>query len=530
MTFAKAFQRAKAQKGETIDMPDTQTCETNPQEIPMMYRAQISGRCSLQYAGSEDDRDRWTDEWLYPQSNDSQPRHQHPETLEDVIETGHFCRLKISFPWRVFTNCGQDSIARPVWDIRGIPHIPGSSIKGLFRRECQKRDRGKPESERLTTLYCGDKDNLKPSRLHLRFHGAYPLGDWAGTVEVGAAKKTDGTSNTDKPTYRLVDVVHPQEDWQMGIGKPPKKKSANALISLYKPTLVFEISSGESLSLEQWKAIAGILKTALRQGLGGKTSSGYGLAYPPKNQYDFSAYLIGKGMAPVLLGKDPEFRPNLFKAALRGHTRRLLAGYSPDADRLVGHLFGSTRAPARVEIYWDTTLPQTPKLVYEVKGTLRISIPGQKERELIEAVLKFAYTMGGFGKSWRRVWHKMFYRQSYDKDIGCHWEADEDWLNKIKTPNELTVFLDSLEKICQRYCGSNTTQPVDWRETWHRQRVAVYTVETERSQAIELFHDSTFKTTPAIGGKTPKDDRPKYVSSVWHRMLPIGENELGQPR
>jgi len=47
---------------------------------------------------------------------------------------------------------------------------------------------------------------------------------------------------------------------------------------------------------------------------------------------------------------------------------------------------------------------------------------------------------------------------------------------------------------------------------------------TERSQAIELFHDPKFKMTPEIGGKNKGDDRPKYVSSVWHRILPIPEN------
>ena len=529
MTFAKALQRALAQQGETIDIPETQMCETNPEEIPMMYRAQISGRCSLQYAGSQEDRDRWTEELLDPKPGESQPCHQHSENIQEVREEGCFCRLKISFPWRVFTNCGQDSIARPVLDIRGIPHIPGSSIKGLFRRECEQRDRLKPESG-LTNRYCGDKNKLKPGIAPLRFHGAYPVGDWAGTIE-------EATQNADEPRYRMVDVVHPQEDWQ--IGKPSRKKNASALISLYKPTLVFEISSGQSLSKEEWTTIAGILKTALRQGLGGKTSSSYGLAYQPKDKYDFSAYLTGKGIMPVLLGKDPEFRPNLFKAALRGHTRRLLAGCSSNVDNSVKALFGKTTAPARIEIYWDGELPSQPTPTYNVKGTLWMSAPQKKEKELLRLVFQFAYTMGGFGKSWRRVWHEEFYQpiyqeqhpnERYNKDIGCHWEADEDWLNEIQTPKQLTEFLNRVERVCQRYCGGNNFQPMDWREAWHRDRVAVYAAVTQQSQAIELFHDETFKTTPAIGGKNPGDDRPKHVSSVWHRMLPIGVDDSGKAR
>ncbi|MDY6785519.1 MAG: RAMP superfamily CRISPR-associated protein [Cyanobacteriota bacterium] len=532
MTFAKAFQKAFAEQGQTVDTPNTEMYPTNPEDIPMMYRAQISGRCSLQYAGSEDDRDRWMEEWLDPQPGETQPRRQHSTDVKKVLEEGHIYRVKISFPWRVFTNCGQDSIARPVLDVRGIPQIPGSSIKGLFRRACQKRDRDKPESERLTNRYCGDKDNLKPGIL--RFHGAYPVGDWAGTVE---------TSDTqpNSPNYRMVDVVHPQQDWQMGTNPPkngkktPKKGNANALISLYKPTLVFEISSSEFLSQEQWTTIAAILRAALRPGLGGKTSSGYGLVYEPRDKYNFDIRLTGKGMTPVLLGKEPEFRPNLFKAALRGHTRRLLAGCTNRArevDNRIGQLFGSTKAPSRVEIYWKEKSLSQLTTTYDVKGTLCMSAPDEKERNLLEAVLKFAYTMGGFGKSWRRVWHEMFYQpiyqqkhhKRYNKDIGCHWESNEYWLNEIETPEQLRGFLDNLEQVCRQYWGGSMSQPVDWRETWHRDRVAVYGAVTARSQAIELFHDAQFKTTPAIGGKQPGDKRPKHVSSVLHRMLPIAQS------
>ena len=542
MTFANALQRALAKQGETIEIPDTQMCETNPEDIPMMYRAQISGRCSLQYAGSKDDRDRWTEELVDPKERDSSPRHQHPENSKDtenIVKEGCFLRLTIPFPWRVFTNCGQDSIARPVLDVRGIPHIPGSSIKGLFRRRCQQRDKSEPE--KVTNRYCGDKENVTPGIL--RFHGAYPVGDWAGTIKEG---KPDG------PSYRMVDVVHPQEDWQ--IGKPSRKKNASALISLYQPTLVFEISSTQVLSQEEWNKIAGIFRTALSQGLGGKTNSGYGLAYQPQNRYYCNAYLIGQGSNPVLLSKDPEFRPNIFKSTLRGHTRRLLAGClssEPEVDSQVEKLFGCTDAPARVEIYWDGKLPSQPASTYNAEGTLRMSAPEAKEKELLKLVFQFAYTMGGFGKSWRRVWHEKFYQpiyqekhgdRRYDKDIGCHWEADDDWLREIQTPEQLTAFLDRLQESCKKYCSGSsqptrrpnnspanrpTRQPqlVNWRETWHRDRVTVYAAVTERSRAIELFHDRRFKTTPAIGGKNPGDQRPKYVSSVWHRMLPISAKQ-----
>ena len=88
--------------------------------------------------------------------------------------------------------------------------------------------------------------------------------------------------------------------------------------------------------------------------------------YTPKNKYDFSLYLKGEGINPVLLSGEPEFRPNFFKATLRGHALRLLAGYSNPHNK-VGILFGSTKAPAQVEIFdkfalatLSTSFPTSP--------------------------------------------------------------------------------------------------------------------------------------------------------------------------
>ena len=99
---------------------------TNPHQVPMMYRAQIGGRCSLQFAGKNDDLEAWRNEWIYPQKN-QQPLYQYREPL--LGKNGKFYRIKIDFPFRVFSNCGQDSILRPVLGKNAIPFIPGSSIK-----------------------------------------------------------------------------------------------------------------------------------------------------------------------------------------------------------------------------------------------------------------------------------------------------------------------------------------------------------------------------------------------------------------
>ena len=145
----------------------------NYEDVPMMYRAQVDGRCNLQYGKAQHDLERWTEEWVAPdENNEYQPFYQHQEP-EKLSLDGSVYRLKVEFPFRVFTNCGQDSILRPTIGKNGIPFIPGSSIKGLF-----KRLQNHPAvSKETINKYCGTAD--EPGIL--RFHGAYPVGDWAGT-------------------------------------------------------------------------------------------------------------------------------------------------------------------------------------------------------------------------------------------------------------------------------------------------------------------------------------------------------------
>ena len=514
-----------------VEIPQLKKVKSNQTyEPPMMYRAQVEGRCSLQFikgnkSSDETDLKQWTKEWVASESSSGEPSVQYLDAKE-IIEDGNIFRFNLIFPFRVFSNSGQDSLARPVIDGQGIPIIPGSSIKGLFRRACQKRDEGKHESEQLTNSYCGTQD--KPGLL--RFHSAHPVGDWASTSQENG-----------KPTYKMLDVVFPQEDRQLGKNQNKKDKGAFAAISFSRPTFIFTITSTESLSKSEWETIRSILKTGLSKGLGGKTSSGYGLPFlasPP----DLQVRLIGTGLTSSLLNGEFEFRSNLFKAVLRGHASRLLAGYNNNSDFIEGkvkELFGSTNLPSQVEIYCDIKSPPEKwgRSFNDLNLDLSLKIADNSQNknakvEFLKTVLKFAYTMGGFGKSWRRVWHKDFYPdEQYTKLIGCHWKSNDDWIDDIKTKEDLIKFLNNLDIVCKRYLGQ-AESPINWRETWHQDRVSVYTsvtdkskLVTEQSKAIGLFHQEKFKTTPAIGGREPGDKRPTAVSCVWHRMLPIGDDD-----
>lgn len=530
MSFAKALQKANAKTGGNSDIiippQDNSGDENNwepttPEQVPMMYRAQVGGRCTLQYGKKEQHYlDRWTEEWVYPDpENEEKPRYQNLEPNFGL--DGSVYRFKIEFPFRVFTNCGQDSILRPTIGAEGIPFIPGSSIKGLFRRLL-----GGPVSEATINRYCGTVD--EPGIL--RFHGAYPIGDWAGT------RKVELNNGSEETRYGMVDVVHPQQERQVEHKGGPK---AIAIISFDRPTFIFEFSSVEPLLEDEWKKIAGFLKQALRPGLGGKTSTGYGLWVIPKDKYPLWVELKAKGVSPLLRTGEPEFRPNLFKATLKGHLRRLLGGVSSDKkaiDNKVNKLFGHTTEPGELELYWESKkgfpkhdtfgAEQTP--TYETRGELYLDAP-KKDLDFLQKVLEFTLVMAGLGKSWRRVWHGDFFRKYKTRAIGCHWE----WLDsdlertEIKDAENLKDFLTQLHQQTKQYLGMSpqSEQCMGWKEAWCPQRSSVYSQVVSKSKAIALFHDPNFKTTPAIGGRKPNDTRPTSFSLVWHRMLPIEGNQ-----
>jgi CRISPR-associated protein Cmr6 len=514
---------------------------TSPDEVPMMYRAQVDGRCSLMFAGSNADLEKWKEEWIDPQPE--QPRYQRQEPRLGL--DGKIYRIAVKFPFRLISNCGQDNIIRPILGKDGIPFLSGSSVKGIFRRACVNPN-GTDNLEQLKK-YCGDDGNLAPSKSGLRFHGAYPVGDWSGMHKVTLQKK--GQSVTEI-RYQMLDVVHPQQERQVG---SEKKQNATALasVSLYQPRMIFEFSSADPNT--NWQEVESIFWRAIALGVGGKTSTGYGLAgYNDRHSAIIpsskkSVFLVGQGVSSTLRSDEPEFRPNLFKASLRGHFQRLLAGVVGDRQKLdaeVNRLFGSSSSPGAIQIFWesrqqvkDGKFGATP--TFETSGILHLNASQQEDVDLIEQVLKFAFIMGGFGKSWRRASHRLFHETYKKFEIGCHWRlhrTDQSWID-IKSTDALKSFLTEIHQYYINKFGGGKAVSLDWREAWHPERISVYAVKTGTSKAITLFHNEVFKETEAIGGRifvekfnqktqTMEEKEKLLVSYIWHRMLPIGDEEF----
>ncbi|OLP16926.1 hypothetical protein BST81_18220 [Leptolyngbya sp. 'hensonii'] len=265
-------------------------------------------------------------------------------------------------------------------------------MKGVFRRAC---------TESQAARYCGapiGDGDYAPGLL--RFHGGYP---------------TDT-----RWTEHLVDLVHPQQNRQI---KQDDRSSAFVQISLYKPEIQVGMSSTAPLPESEWEEIWAIWGRGISMGLGCRVCAGYGQPETHTGNVLYRAQLIGQGQAAKLLDGTGEFRPNMFRATIRGHALRLFGGLTDasTADRLVDQLFGSAMDKGTVGLLGmgfrdaDLQLDAFGKdayalTTYAVKGELTWLLTqhvseaeDQALKKLIVALTRFAMLLGGFGKSWRRA-------------------------------------------------------------------------------------------------------------------------------
>jgi CRISPR-associated protein Cmr6 len=524
--------------------------------VPLAFRAQIPERCQLQFIKDEktliseknltkkdkseaektrilrhNDAYIWAQQWLKSTA-------KYPPKFGKIVETKDY-----QITWRFVTNSGQDEgIIRPVIGGKGHAFYPGSSMKGAFRRAFRKRF---PNERDRLQHYCGSPagdSETKPGIL--RFHGAYPIDDsW----------QKDS----------IVDVVHPQEPWQV---ESNQSGGAFFMISLLRPTLRFGISSNEKLSEEKWDEIWSVWETALGYGIGSRVSAGYGQIAKHEANKILSVYLKGEGLISKRVDGSKEFRPNMFKAALRGHTLRLFGGVTnkENAEHLTKKLWGGfpEKSDSRKEAWvgelgiafnynlddFEIFPGQVPPFELERSqlDLLALNVESEaRQKELkrfLIRLIKFSMMLGGFGKSWRRSSHNLFFSNpNYKPDIGCHWEfigAAQALYVPFNSVDDIKTYFSELYQYIQHWVNHVERKQLkqegeDWREAWHPNRVQVWARFDDDNEAISdvldwLHHDGN---QPYSLKRTHLGGRMGQIGRVWQRMYPrFICNQEGQKR
>jgi CRISPR-associated protein Cmr6 len=280
--------------------------------------------------------------------------------------------------------------------------------------------------------------------------------------------------------------------------------------------------------------------------------------------------LYGEGLYSTLLNKEPEFRPNMFKAALRGHTLRLFAGATDKstAQELTQQLWGGIGSGepvvGQLGIKFTADSLKLNKHQYKPQGSQKQNIMHRYELEkghlsilnigtinhqqtaelksFVTKLIKFSLLLGGFGKSWRRVDHHGFFSKYFDNNdkpsIGCHWEFQEESENlyiTVKNDNlsEIANFLRETHQVVidwvQGHNKPTANYVRNWREVWHPDKVQVWgriAEDDKDSQAIKWFHrpysiNASIKNTNLTG-------RMGQTGRIWHRMYPRYFLEQGE--
>lgn len=540
-------------------------------DVPLMFQAQTKepDRGNIQYVGEREDGnqpkyEKWVEQWINgcpprPEAEDeSIPKWKRKpvQTLVKLPEFGSNVKTwTYQIRWRMITNGGQDGdLIRPVIGAKGIPFFPGSSMKGAFRNAC-------PEEKRLR--YCGGEvvdaqGNEKKKPGILRFHGGYP-------VDMGWAE-----------AHRLVDIAHGQQPYQVMRSTKDRGENANVQISLYCPKFKFGISSSEiPLDSKEWDEINEIWEKALGHGIGSRVSAGYGYVEEVKPSSDLvltTVCLNGQGVSSQLLLKKnkedryrtPEFRPNMFKAALRGHTLRILGGLVGEVlaksltqniwggipekggtgDAVVGcigidfaegelklgeHTYNQiTKSGKQIEVKMPTYKLSDGKLnlirVREVKPELEI---------FLISLIKFSVLFGGFGKSWRRIYHKLFYPSYFNKNdkpmIGCHWDLTSASQDFLVFPDQdlsgITHFIEEIREQAIAWIQSelDSYQPgcaQEWREAFHPTKVQVWGRATAKQSHAVLWFHGNYQDQKKIY-KSNLTGSMRKIGRIWHRMYPV---------
>ncbi|MBD2132237.1 hypothetical protein H6F47_07255 [Sphaerospermopsis sp. FACHB-1094] len=500
----------------------------NSNEVPLMFQAQISGRGQIQYIQQPEQSERWVDEWLEATAIKPPNFSHHVRTKE----------YKIS--WRLLSNSGQDDdFIRPVIAANGFPYYPGASMKGAFLRHCTPAQ---------AIRYCGYQNSSETKPGILRFHGAFPQ---------------DATWKEEP----LIDVVHPQENWQV---KNSDSHAAFLQISLYAPTLVFGISSTIELEDSEWETIWSIWDQAIERGIGSRVSAGYGQPINHPETKLFTVNLKGQGLASQLIDKTGEFRPNMFKAALRGHTLRLFSGVTDEntAQELTKELWGGF-AGAKGAVVGDLGIAfHAESLVmgeftynhnrismptYDLKkGTLTILCMKNHADEyrkqlriLAKAILRFSLLIGGFGKSSRRVDHRIFFPKYFDYEdkpmIGCQWgftQESEPYYFPVNNINHIKNIIENVRKAVNNWLvfkgKSQNYQRNAWRECFHPENVQIWgrlAVDKEDSLAVGWFHGN-YRGSQSIKRSKLTGEMGK-IGRIYHRMYPhykIREDQMVRQR
>jgi CRISPR-associated protein Cmr6 len=305
------------------------------------------------------------------------------------------------------SDYGNLDARRPELPING--YIPGSAIRGVVRSWAMQQ----PDLKERAIALLGHQDEDKITAGKVEF-----LDAWTAT-----------------PTKLALDITNPQQKFQV-YHKPQGEPQSCTPLPLYtmgngqgSPEFTISIRGipGRATEAEVnmvWQWVQQALHT---QGVGSRTASGYGIIQTPSQQafrmpigyslQSFGFVLYSQGCAGVNPKDFTELRPSHWRGWLRSWVLRFLLGVMSEqnAELSLAELMGTLepemrKGCVRLRVQKGKTwgIPsedENAPTFYIWKGQLQISAPTNILEKILLPIIRFAISVGGVGRGWRRPLH-----------------------------------------------------------------------------------------------------------------------------
>ena len=361
-----------------------------------------------------------------------------------------------------------------------VGYVPASGIRGLVRSWVLAQNNLELQRQMEELLGVQHDDTITTGKI--AFLDAYPA----------------------EPTKVTLDIVNPQESFQVF------HQGQSTPLSFYTlgngedtiPITVAIKGIGDRATAEDVETVWNWLQQALSlYGVGSRTASGYGSLQPEtrtttqlepgygKKTFSFTLYSQGCAGADT---RTMELRPSHWRGWLRSWVLRFLLGVmsQDDAQKTVGELFGTIEPEAvqgcvRLKMIkgrtWGEESDKRPTF-YTWKGKLEISAPKEILTKIILPIVKFAVTVGGVGRGWRRPLHIFTMNNGRAAARGTHLRLT--YKNPQTDKNVLY--------------GISPARPEQWKETYQKWLEAVQNrwqnrinLNANRQLAAEVFSPHT---------------------------------------
>lgn len=405
-------------------------------------------------------------------------------------------------------------------------YIPGSSIRGIVRAWAEEQPKLRARVDELLG-HEDEKGNLISGKV--AFLDAWP-------------------AEANSPA---LDIVNPQERFQVyhdssdkGKLKPlPTYTLGNGYTPISIDIAIYGIP-GSGITGKDIDDVWNWVQQALTaHGIGGRTASGYGemqcdnsanmtagetgyglkvLDFTLYSQGTYGAYAPSKNK----LGQ-PELRPSHWRGWLRSWLLRCLLGVmsETDAHRSLGELMGgidtdggqSQKGCIRLRLKTNTNQPEISQEkqgnpdFYIWQGQLILSGPNTDLDEIIFPVIRFAASVGGVGRGWRRTLH-IFKSSRNNKKYtrGCHLNLHENGQSCLFSINSevwTRTYENWVAAVKQRWPHANYSPDCRDAEVFSPETCAVYAVPGAETQPVGIEVNSRGSTAHATARPKPPRNR-----------------------